>query len=76
MPTLSGTAVGGSRGVSAPVWTREAATGEVRVWMAQLDAAEWSYSGLRAILSAHEKARADRYRLERDRRRFVVRRAY
>ena len=33
------------------------------------------YSGLRAILAADEEARADRYRLERDRRRFVVRRA-
>ena len=45
------------------------------MWTAQLDSGEWSYSGLRTILAADEVARADQYRLERDRRRFVVRRA-
>ena len=75
VPTLSGTAVGGSRGVSARVWTREAATGARSAcgWPARRGG--MSYGSLRAVLSSHEKARADRCRLERDRRHFHLGRA-
>jgi 4'-phosphopantetheinyl transferase len=50
-------------------------TGEVHVWSALLDASDEDTAGLAACLSSDEAERAARFRLPRDRRRFVVSRA-
>jgi 4'-phosphopantetheinyl transferase len=44
----------------------------IRVWRAELDRPEPETSALRALLSADECERADRFRFERDRKRFTV----
>jgi 4'-phosphopantetheinyl transferase len=48
-------------------------TGEAHVWLARLD--EENSSELKQLLSSDELARADRFRFERDRRRFIAARA-
>ncbi|MFQ5610895.1 MAG: 4'-phosphopantetheinyl transferase family protein [Anaerolineae bacterium] len=45
---------------------------EVHVWWADLDANVSRYAGLRHILAADERARADRYRFQQDRQRYTV----
>ncbi len=47
---------------------------EVHVWWAALDVPRWRAAVLERTLGADERLRADRYRFESDRRRFVVRR--
>jgi len=48
---------------------------DVHVWRAELDLDDASANELLSVLSPDERIRARRYRLERDRRRFVVARA-
>ncbi|HEY1377652.1 MAG TPA: 4'-phosphopantetheinyl transferase superfamily protein [Gemmataceae bacterium] len=49
---------------------------DVHVWQAALDADEPTVSRLEAILAPDERARADRFHFQRDRRRFIVGRGY
>src|SRR5262245_47506253 len=48
---------------------------EVHVWLAHLDQPDHSVADCRAILSDGERARADRFRFERDRTAYTVARA-
>jgi 4'-phosphopantetheinyl transferase len=48
------------------------AKGEVHVWAAPLNAATEKLKSLTSLLAADEAARAERYRFDRDRERFVV----
>ena len=48
----------------------------VHVWTLQLDGPGMEWNGLEALLSADEQSRAVRFHFERDRRRFIVARAY
>lgn len=51
------------------------AGGEVHVWRIELDVPESKVKGLRQTLGVDERARADRFHFDRDRRRFIVGRA-
>src|SRR4051794_34020071 len=50
----------------------DAGRGPIRVWRADLDRPEHEAAALGALLSADERARADRFRFAVDRRRFTV----
>lgn len=47
-------------------------SGEVHVWRASLDQPAWRFQKLAQTLSADEHARGERFRFERDRRRFIA----
>jgi 4'-phosphopantetheinyl transferase len=54
-------------------WTLPA--GEVHVWRASLERSPQTVARMRGLLAADEQSRADRFRFERDRSRYVVGRA-
>jgi len=45
---------------------------EVHVWSADLDLDDWEIKSLRAILSEREQARADRFKFDKHRRRYIA----
>lgn len=49
--------------------------GEVHVWHASLERPAWIVEGMRELLAGEERRRADRFRFERDRARYIVGRA-
>ena len=45
---------------------------EVHVWSADLDLDDWEIKSLRAVLSEREQARADRFKFDKHRRRYIA----